>query len=255
MRATFVSVVSLPAESLPAASLPVLDVDSVFARLPAESKAQLAWARKPIRDALARLAAERLDEQLLDSAAEAIWPALRGISGEFFRMMAERPQELAAAVMQDFGAVEDRLRKHLNDEDAADTLAWITGFLRGYFGLTASLPRHAWSSLAEVPAEEFTKHREARLLMRGYVALLAGAELSRLKADPERANELIDISFLELMRFQQELDRAGFRVSAFPFQTLEERRERQGQYAERLRQVLGPDDDAILGAARLGDLR
>lgn len=249
------SVVSLPAQSLSAASLPVLDVESVFARFPAESKAQLAWARKPIRDALARFAVERLDEQLLDSAAEAIWPALWSISGEFFKMMAERPQELAAAVMQDFGTVEDRLREHLDDEDAVDTLSWILGFLRGYFGLTASLPRHAWRSLAEVPAEEFTKHREARLFMRGYVALLGSVELSRLKADPGRASELIDISFLELSRFQQELDRAGFRVTPFPFQTIEERRERQAQYAERLRQLLGPGDEAILGAARLGDLR
>ena len=246
---------SLPAQSLSAASLPVLDVESVFARLPAESKAQLSWARKPIRDALARFAVERLDEQLLDSAADAIWPALWSISGEFFKMMAERPQELAAAVMQDFGAVEGRLRDHLDDEDAVDTLSWIIGFLRGYFGLTASLPRHAWRSLAEVPAEEFTKHREMRLFMRGYVALLGSVELSRLQVDPGRASELIDISFLELSRFQQELERAGLKLAAFPFQTTEERRQRQAMYAQRLRQTLGPEDESILAGARLGDLR
>jgi len=247
--------VSLPAELLPSASLPVLDVDTVLARLPAGSRAQLAWAKKPIADSLDRLCTERLDGALFDATADSVWLPLWRISREFFKAMTERRDELAAVVMKDLGVVESRLREHLGDEDAADTLVWILGFLRAYADASLNVLPHVWPLMTEIPAEDVAGQREMRFLMRGYVALMGASELSRRALDPARAGELVDIAFLELTRFKQELERVGVRVAPFPFQTVEERRERQALYAHRLRQILGPEDDVVLADARLGNLR
>jgi len=246
--------VSLAAELPQRASLPVLDVETVLARLPAEIRAQLMWAKKPIADALERLCVESLDDQLLDVAADEAWLPVWRITRELVNAMAERRDELAAVLMKDLEGVERRLLEHLEDEDAGDSLAWVLGFLRAYADVTLSLLPQVWPSVAEIPVEDIARQREVRFLMRGNVALMAASELSRRGLDRARAGELVDIAF-ELTRFKHELERVGLRVAPFPFQTVEQRRGRQAHYAKRLRQILGPEDEAILADARLGDLR
>jgi hypothetical protein len=60
-------VLALPATTLPVSfpAIPVLDVETVLARLPAEARARVSWAKKPIENGLARPHSEPLTDELL----------------------------------------------------------------------------------------------------------------------------------------------------------------------------------------------
>jgi hypothetical protein len=69
---------ALPATALPVSfpAIPVLHVETVLARLPAEARARVAWAKRPIESGLARLRTESLTDDLAAAVTDEMWKPL-----------------------------------------------------------------------------------------------------------------------------------------------------------------------------------
>lgn len=79
-------------------------------------------------------------------------------------------------------------------------------------------------------------------LMRAVVALMAAAEVAKQAGNPARAGDLVDVAFLELSTFRQLAQKVSRVLAPFPFETLEDRRQRLLTYADRLRATLSESD-------------
>lgn len=249
---------AFPAVSTPlvASAASGLDIEKVLARLPAEARAQLAWARKPIDDGLRDLRTGELTDEKVAQASSAVMPAVMAIAAASWPALTTNLDEYRAALMQDLKVEQDRLSAFVETDDARDTLDWIAGTLRALYSRTWSpeLPRELgkidetlWRSVEAEPA--------LQPFWCGFISLMAAATEAKHGTDKQRARDLLDVSFLSLVEFRRVARKEGLSFSPFPFETTEERRERLQYYAGRLRASLTDDDAATLDAARLGDLR
>jgi len=84
---------------------------------------------------------------------------------------------------------------------------------------------------------------------------MAAAETRRAEGDPQRARDLLDVAFLELMKFRATMRRLGVSLTPFPLETVEERRRGLLESADRLRKALSDEDWRVLEQARMRDLR
>jgi len=225
-------------------------------RLPAQARASVTWAKKPISDGLARLRSEPLTDELAAVVAEQVIAPMQAVGGAAWHALAANLDSYRAAVMTDFANDEGTLLAFVDDEDSRDTVAWITGLLRSFYGtiFTAIMPQQlatvdegAWREIASMP--EFAP------FMRGLTVLMAAVEEARVGTDRQRARDLVDVAFLELTQFRDALRRHGLQLSAFPYATTEQRRELLTQAAQRVRKALTTEDWSSLQAARVANLR
>ena len=121
-------------------AIPVLDLDLALARLPAEARARVVWAKKPIENGLKRLCTEQLTDDLVAQVAEQTWKPLTSIGRVFRSMVAASPDEWRARLVDDFKLEEERFASFVEQEDSRDTLRWILGLLQSFLGLTLSIP-------------------------------------------------------------------------------------------------------------------
>ncbi|MBI2894417.1 MAG: hypothetical protein HYY06_12775 [Deltaproteobacteria bacterium] len=233
----------------------VLDLETLLGRLSAEARAQVVWAKRPIDLAMARLRSDVLTEALLDEVtAEAVGP-LAAVVGALWRAVGSSPEQWRAGLMEDLQRDEERLRTVLPDDDARDTLDWVMGFLRGLFDCTFAVAlRGGPSRIGQEDIERLGRKADFRALIRIQVALMAAVDAAKVGESPERARDLVDLSFLELVRVRNLLQGQGLRLSAFPHETTAERRSRLVSAAERLRRTMTDDDWEVLEAARMRDL-
>lgn len=244
-----------PAHNLQPTAVPFLDVEAVFGRLPAEVRAKLAWAKRPFQEALERLRHEPLDDEALEGAAMAIIEPSLSLTSALWQTVANR-DGARAALLEDFNRDEAHLRDYLDDEDAADTLAWLVAFVRSFFGMVFLV--FSPEQLAEIDPEVLEKHAaDPRLIpfYKSQVALMAAVECSKHGDPRERAIALLEVAFLEMMAVRDEMRRDGLWLPLFPQETPAERREATLRYALRLREALTDDDWTVLDEARMGDLR
>jgi hypothetical protein len=249
--------VKLRATNLSAGPLPVLDVDAMLQRLPAEARASVVWARKPIADALLSLRREPLTDDLVASVAEGFFAPLQAVAAKVWEVLAENPEQLRAAIMSDFAREEAALGQFLNDANCMDTLAWITGFLRSFYGTVFTVvPSHQWAALAAQQAwQDAVREPQAARFVRGVVTLMAASDEARSGADVVRARDLIDVSFLRFRESRDALRASGWYVSAYPFETSEQRRDALRASAIRIRESFSDGDWETISAARMGSLR
>ncbi len=235
---------------------PALDVEEVLKRLPAQARAHIAWTQKPIQEGLARLRKEPLTDDLLAAVVEQVIVPFRAMGRVVWESLAANRDELRALTMQDFSTREECLIAFLSWEDARDTLAWVVGLLRSFYefsfnsftpGQAARLDDGAW--------QEVTVDSNARALVAGLFCFMAAADEARLGTERERAHDLLDVAFLELTKLRDAAREFGVWLSAFPFETLSQRRVHLLRDADKLRQVLSDDDWATMEQARMRDLR
>lgn len=237
-------------------SPPVLDVQEVLKRLPAEARAELAWTARPIETGLLRLRQEALTDALVDEVMESLITALLALGQAVRKWLVANLDELVALWMQDLRSREERLTDFLVDEDSRDTLRWVLGWLRSFHK-----PIHGYPVSGRPPGRDDDAGRatgqdaDFRSLYTGLVCFMAASEEARLGASRERAQDLLDVAFLELHRLSREVRDVGLWVTAFPDETLEERRSRLLRDAERLRRSLGESDWLTIESARLQALR
>lgn len=246
----------LPAAQAGPSAVPILDVEALLDRLPAEVRARVIWAKRPIEQALHRLRGEPLTDTLLTETATVVVSPLVSLSGAVWQAIANR-DELRAALLEDFEREETQLREYLGDEDALDTLTWLVAFWRSLLSMVLSLttPAALAAALDEETIAEFANDPRLTPMYKSRVALMAALECSKKGDPPGRAIELLDLAFLEMMKVRESMRQDGLWLALFPNETTTERRKATLQYALKLRDSLSDDDWKVLDQARMRDLR
>jgi hypothetical protein len=236
-------------------AIPVLDVETVLSRLPAEARARVAWAKKPIENGLARLRSEPLTDELVAKVADDTWKPVASLGRAFWEIIGGNLDEWRARLVDDFRQEEERLSEFVEDDDSRDTLRWVLALLQSFLGLTFSVPPEFIAKIDEVTLAQASADEDFKPYIRTLVLLMAVAEGRKVGGDPQRARDLLDVAFLELNKFRATLRKQGVSLSPFPLETVEERRRGLLESADRLRNVLSEDDWRVLEQARMRDLR
>jgi hypothetical protein len=230
-------------------------VEQALARLPAETRAQVAWAKKPIESGLARLRTEVLTDNLIADVAEQIWRPLASIGRVCWSLVATSPDEWRAKLVDDFRLEQQRVAAFVEQEDSRDTLRWILGLLHSFLGLTLSIPAEFLRPIDEGVLDNLGTDDDFRPYLRGTIALMGVIEARRTGGDPQRARDLLDVAFLELNAFRAKLRKHGVFLSPFSSESVEERRRELLDSVNRLRNALSDDDWRVLERARAHNLR
>lgn len=237
-------------------SFPILDVESLIERLPAQQRADLVWAVKPIKDALGRLCREPLTDQLLREASLEVMRPLYRVVAAFWHSVVAHRDEWRAILMDDLRREQNRMRDILRDEEAGETLDWVFGFLGSFLDLSFAMvqPEHvvqmeqSWIASAENDSG-FLAFAVAQ------ATLMAVVEGSKSNISAERAGELLDVSFLEFVKVRNDLQRSQIWISAFPHESIQDRRGKLLASVARLRQSLTDTNWQVVRNGRMGDLR
>ena len=259
-RATFGvrgSALAFPATALPIGfpAIPLVNVETVLSRLPAEARARVAWAKKPIQNGLARLRTESLTDEMVAAVADELWTPIATLGRALWEIVVADQDEWRARFVDDFRLEGQQLAAFIEEEDSRDTLRWVLGLLHSFLSLGLSVPPEVIptideSLLATVGADEAFKP-----YIRTVVVLMAAAETRKGGGDPQRARDLLDVAFLEVYKFRATLRRQGVWLTPFPLESVEERHRGLLDAAARLRRTLSDDDWRVLEQARMRDLR
>jgi hypothetical protein len=236
-------------------AIPVLDVDTLLGRMPAEIRAPVAWAKKPIETGLARLRSEPLSDDLIAQVTEETWRPLLSLARAFWEIIGTNQNEWRARFVDDFKQEEKQLAAFVADEDSRDTLHWIVGLLQSFLGLALSVPPEFVTQIDESAFVQLSGDEDFKPYLRALIALMAATEARRTGGDPQRARDLLDVAFLNLTKFRAALRKHGVSLTPFPQETIDERRRGLLESADRLRQMLSDDDWRVLEHARMRDLR
>lgn len=245
---------SVSASTAIALGAPILDVEAFVSRLSAEQRAQLVWAMKPLGEGVHRLRTESLTDKLIAAVVCSTTAAFLGLSNA----LQELPESLLAIarneLASDFRSSEARLAAFLPDDDARDTLRWVTGFLGQVLSVAlADRNRRPISSIPEAEIEAMKASPFWAQWWGGIVMLLAASEESKKGSSRQRAAELVDASFLALHKIRDLLLMTGLVLPA-P-ETDAERLDRLRQTAEAIRASFTEADWTAIEDARLRELR
>jgi hypothetical protein len=228
----------------------------VLSRLPAEARARVLWARKPIEHGLVRLRTEPLDDELVEQVIDETWKPITSLGRAAWEIIARNNlDEWRARFVDDFHEEERQLADFLDDEDSRDTLHWVLGLLQSFVGLSLSLPADFMAHVDEALFARLGANQEFKPYVRSLVLLMAVSEAKKAGSDPQRPRELLDLAFLELNEFRATLRKAGVSLTPFPSETVEQRRKGLLESADRLRKALSSEDWRVLEQARLHNLR
>ena len=88
------------------------------------------------------------------------------------------------------------------------------------FGLTLSVPPEVIAQIDETLFDRLGADRDFKPYIRVLVVLMAAAETRKGEGDPQRARDLLDVAFLELIKFRAALRRLGVCLTPFPLDTV-----------------------------------
>jgi hypothetical protein len=237
-------------------AIPVLDVETVLGRLPAEARARVAWAKKPIENGLARLRSEPLTDELIAKVADETWKPLVSLGRVFWEIVGANRDEWRARFVDDFKREEEQLAAFVEQEDSRDTLRWVLGLLQSFLGMGLSVPPEFFTTIDESLFARLGVDEDLQPYFRTLVVLMAATESRKFGGEPQRARDLLDVAFLEMNKFRATLlRRHGVWLTRFPLENVEERHHGLLEAATRLRQTLSDDDWRVLEQARMRDLR
>jgi hypothetical protein len=242
---------SLPAGFPP---VPLLDVEALLRGLPPESRARITWPKRSIEGGLARVRSESLTGELLSQVTEDILPPFASLLRAIMETAGANRDEWQARLVGDLKAEERDLAAFIDRENAHDTLRWIVGLIQSFLALAFSASLES-VRVETVRLDELGADEDFKPYLRGVVALMAAAETRKLRGDRQWARDLVDVAFLQLSRFRANLRTHGVSLMPFPFETLDDRRERLARSADALRKALTEDDWLVIEEARVGSLR
>jgi hypothetical protein len=163
-----------------------LDVEVTFARLPAEARAGVTWARKPIETALSRLRTEPLTDELVADVATSAWKPLASFALAAGKFMNATRDELRARIAEDIDIEERQLAEFVGDEESRDTLRWVIGILREFMGLALSVPPEVLQGVDPGALDPAGNDPEFAHYLRGLLTLMAAHETRKVGGDSER---------------------------------------------------------------------
>lgn len=239
---------------------PGFDLEAVFARLPAEARARVAWARKPVKEGLLELRKGDLTDEAIQAAARKVWRPFLAIGQALWEAIGNNWEQASGAVTTLLQGDRDMLERFVDDRSTSDTIEWIIEFFQAYFGIILAILQsfkpEALRTMVEQAREHITEIEtadELEAILVGQVAFMAALDAARAGEDRERTGELIDIAFLELSRVRDVMQRAGLPILPFRDETPEQRMERTLRYAEHARTTLHAADLAALEGASWRD--
>jgi hypothetical protein len=250
-------VTAAPALPLNAEAFPVLDVDAFLARLPAEARARVIWAKAPIETGLRRLRTEPLTEALVHEVTTATKAAVVALTSVAASGLAATPDALRALAMTDLRDDEARLISFVRDDESRDTARWVFGLLRSFFETMYTLapPRLFDQVTSDELRSELTHDPALGAFLGGLVTAMAALEEQKAHGDPGRVEELIDVAFLLLTEFRSAARKLGLWFAPFPAATVQERRGQFLHYATTLGEALTSSDWTVMDDARARNLR
>lgn len=236
-------------------------------RLPAETRARVAWFPNQLTTAVASFLDGPRDEPSLSSLVTELRRLAASIEPAVVSM-AEQPDLLRSELEADWRSDAALLRATLDPgaPDAADAAEWT---MRSYIALSdlslalmgaaseeikgVIVASVADSSSAAEGAAEGVTRRGSSLRVRALImAALEGAHRQMPQAV---VAELVLRAFDEMSLVLRSMHALGLRIDPFKGETLAERAQRTRRYAAHIRSVLTPDDMQALEESRLRQLR
>jgi hypothetical protein len=206
-------------------------------------------------DGIARLRAEPLTDELVETIADDTWKPVALLGRIFWEIVGNNIDEWRARLVDDFKKEERQLAEFLGDDDSRDTLRWVLGLFQSFLGLMMSVPPEVISPIDEATFARASADEDFKPYIRASIVLLAAAETRRVGGEPQRARDLLDIAFLELFKFRGTMRKLGVMLTPFPMETIDERHRGLLESAERLRRALTDSDWRTLEQARMRELR
>jgi hypothetical protein len=265
-RATLASMAGAAITRLDPDLLSVEGVQRWLDRLPAETRARVAWLPNQLTTAVASFLDGPRDEPSLSVLVTELRRLAASIEPAVVSM-AEQPDLLRSELEADWRSDAALLRATLDPgaPDAADAAEWTMRSYIALSDLSRSLIGAASeeikgviaaaggsSSAAEGAAEGVTR-RGSSLRVRALI--MAALEGAHRQVPQSVVADLVLRAFDEMALVLRSMHALGLRIDPFKGETLAERAQRTRRYAAHIRSVLTPDDMQALEASRLRQLR
>ena len=227
-------------------------------RLPAETRARVAWLPNQLTTAVSSFLDGPRDEPSLSSLVTELRRLAASIEPAVVSM-AEQPDLLRSELEADWRSDAALLRATLDPgaPDAADAAEWT---MRSYIALSdlslsliGAAGEEIKGALAAAAGEQPVTRRGSLLRVRALI--MAALEGARRQVPQDVIADLVLRAFDEMTLVLRTMQALGFRIDPFKGETLAERAQRTRRYAAHIRSVLTPDDMQALEASRLRQLR
>ncbi|HVW30596.1 MAG TPA: hypothetical protein VHC69_34810 [Polyangiaceae bacterium] len=192
---------------------------------------------------------------MLDDVTSELMAPVRALGHAAIELIVSNREEFRASLMDDLRRQEHRLQAVLPDTDSRDTLGWVLAFLRSLFGVALAVVQPSELAALDTQVAAAAEDEDFRALMKTQVALMAAVEAAKSGENNERCTELVDVAFLNAMKFKKAIRRQGLWLAPFPNETSDEQRDSLKRYASSLRETLTVEDWKTLDGARMGNLR
>lgn len=237
--------------------LSVEGVQRLLDRLPAETRARLAWAPTELTCSVSSFLDGAMDESSLallvsdlGRVIASIWPAVFS--------MAEHPELLRSELEAAWRSESVLLRSAL-DPGTADAAEWTIRSWIAFVDLSLTLMgaameevKRVLGSVAAAVGESVTQHGSPVRVQALMMAAIAGVRRGRPQTT---VADLVLRAFEEMKVLMEQMQVAGLRIDPFKGETLAERAERIRRYARNVRDALTEDDLRAFDEARLRRLR
>jgi hypothetical protein len=237
--------------------LSVEGVRRLIDRLPAETRARLAWAPTELTSSVSSFLDGAMDDSSLSSLVSdlgrviaSIWPAVFS--------MAEHPELLRSELEAAWRSEASLLRSSL-DPGAADAAEWTIRAWIAFVDLSLTLMGAAMEEfkrvLASDPAVIDASATQRGSPLRVQALIMAAIEGVRRGKPQAVVAELVLRAFDEMHTVMEHAQAIGLHIDPFKGETLAERAERARRYAEHVRNALTEDDMRAFEESRLRRLR
>ena len=237
--------------------LSVEGVQRLIDRLPAETRARLAWAPTELSGALESFLDGAMDEASLASFVSELGRVFTSIWPAVFSLV-EHPGLLRSELETAWRSEASRLCSSL-DPGTADAAEWTIRAWIAFGDLSLSLMGAAKEEVkralasVDMATDESLAQRGSPLRVQALI--MAAVEAVRRGQPRAVVAELVLRAFDEMHTLMEHVEAAGLRLDPFKGETLAERAARARRYAEHVRDAVSDDDMRVIEESRLRRLR
>lgn len=237
-----------------AGALSVAGLQHLLDRLPAETRARIAWSPNEIRAALSAFVAGSKDETALHDLVAVLVKQFRILSTAIISL-ASHPELLRSGLEEAWRTDASALRERIPTL-AADAADWVFRAWGAFMDLSLSIMHAAQAKLPGTITESDDEllHRPGSPL-RAQALMMAATEAARHGGSEDVTSDLVFRAFDEVVIMLEQLQRLGIHLDPYRGETLAERGKRLGRYADHLRNELSESDMRELESSRMRTLR
>ncbi len=237
-----------------AGALSVAGLQRLIDRLPAETRARMAWSPNEIRAALSSFVTGSKDEAALHELVAVLMNQFRVVSTAIVPF-ASHPDLLRSELEEAWRADATALRERI-PMPAADAADWVFRAWGAFMDLSLAIMH---SARAELPGmisgadDEILYHPGSPL--RAQALMMSATEAARHGSSEEVVSDLVFRAFDETVLMLEQLKNLGIHLDPYRGETLAERGKRLSRYADYLRDELSESDMRELERSRMRTLR